>query len=227
MKKLNEAGTSNSGGKLLILIKMMNTEQLPLLYSFRRCPYAIRARLAIKISNKKVELREVNLSDKPKEMLERSAKGTVPVLVLTDGTVIDESRDIMIWALMQHDPQNWLPADLNDRRESNALIDFNDNEFKQHLDHYKYAARFPEQSVERYRQQAENFLQQLEQRLTKTDFLLNNAVSLADMAIFPFIRQFAFVDKNWFDQSQYLKCQTWLKTLLDTQIFADVMKKLP
>ena len=206
---------------------MKNAEQLPILYSFRRCPYAIRARLAIKISNVKIELREVKLSDKPKEMLECSAKGTVPVLKLPDGTVIDESRDIMTWALKQHDPQHWLPATLNDTQETNALIDLNDNEFKQHLDHYKYADRFPEQSIEHYRQQAEKFLQQLEEKLTKTDYLLNNTISLVDMAIFPFIRQFAFVDKSWFDQSQYVKCQAWLKTLLDGQLFTDVMKKSP
>lgn len=116
--------------------------ELPILYSFRRCPYAIRARLAIKVSNIEVELREVALSNKPKEMLACSPKGTVPVLVLADGIVIDESRDIMLWALTQNDPQNWLTSDKCIQKETSILIDTNDNEFKQHLDHYKYSDRF-------------------------------------------------------------------------------------
>jgi len=157
---------------------------IPILYSFRRCPYAIRARLAIKISGIKVELREILLKDKPKEMLEISPKGTVPVLLLPDDLVIDESREIMMWALTQNDPENWLES----IDKSNSLIDQNDNEFKPHLDHYKYADRFPEYSKENYREQTNAFLKQLDQRLNESRYLISDKISLADMAIFPFIR---------------------------------------
>lgn len=195
---------------------------LPILYSFRRCPYAIRARLAIKVSAIEVELREVLLADKPNEMLALSPKGTVPVLVLQDGSVIDESRDIMLWALCQNDPENWLQGNTG---EINNLIDWNDNEFKQQLDHYKYADRFPEFSCETYRQRGEGFLQELEKRLHRHLYLTANTVSMADMAIFPFIRQFAFVDKEWFDQSKYTKLKLWLEQMLASEIFSGVMIK--
>ena len=198
---------------------------IPILYSFRRCPYAIRARLAIKASNIQVELREVVLADKPKELLICSPKGTVPVLVLTDDTVIDESRDIMWWALTQQDPHNWLGSTDTQWDEMNHLIDINDTEFKQHLDHYKYADRFPEQSAECYRQQAESFLQQLEAKLRKNQYLMTDKISLADMAIFPFVRQFAFVDKKWFEQTEYKKLQIWLDNVLADKLFIEVMQK--
>ena len=198
---------------------------LPILYSFRRCPYAIRARLAIKVSKTEVELREVALAEIPGEMLSVSPKGTVPVLVLTDGTVIDESRDIMIWALKQNDPQNWLSKDKVIQEKTDQLINMNDNEFKQHLDHYKYADRFPEHPIEVYRQQGENFLLLLENRLSQHKYLTSNEVSLADMATLPFVRQFAYVNKEWFDQTRYLKLQAWLERLLATPLFNDVMKK--
>lgn len=201
--------------------------ELPILYSFRRCPYAIRARLAIKISNVQIEFREVLLADKPKEMLACSGKGTVPVLLLPDGNVIDESLDIMWWALRQHDPQNWLPDKPSKLDEINHLIEMNDTDFKQQLDHYKYAERFPEQSILTYRQQAEGFLQQLEKKLQQYSYLSGHSISLADMALLPFIRQFANVDKNWFYQTPYRKLQAWLDHLLDENLFRDVMKKYP
>ncbi|MBL4608262.1 MAG: glutathione S-transferase [Pseudomonadales bacterium] len=200
---------------------------LPILYSFRRCPYAIRTRLAVKSSGIHVALREVVLANKPKEMLACSPKGTVPVLQLVDGTVIDESRDIIMWALEQSDPQSWLPNHVHDEKETLRLIDCNDYEFKLYLDKYKYADRFPEQSIEYYRQQAEVFLRQLEDKLHNNLYLLGNDISLADIAIFPFIRQFAHVDKNWFDQSEYKKLQKWLAYFLALPLFNDVMKKYP
>ena len=198
---------------------------LPILYSFRRCPYAIRARLAIKVSNIKVQLREVILADKPKEMLACSSKGTVPVLQLADGTVIDESMDIMAWALTQHDPENWLPDSSARREEINCLIELNDTSFKQQLDYYKYSDRFPESTMQTYRQQAEGFLQQLEERLEQHLFLTGENPSLADMALLPFIRQFSNVDKTWFDQSPYIKLQVWLDSLLADRLFLEVMHK--
>lgn len=196
---------------------------LPILYSFRRCPYAIRARLALKVSQIQVELREVVLANKPPQMLDISPKGTVPVLQLQDGTVIEESRDIMLWALQKNDPQGWLLS-LDDGL---ALIDFNDNEFKQDLDHYKYADRFPDFPMVSYRKQGEVFLYSLEQKLLAWPYLLGENVSFVDMAIFPFIRQFAFVDKAWFDSSEYKKLQMWLQRLLDSELFSQVMLKLP
>lgn len=202
----------------------MKTE-FPVLYSFRRCPYAMRARLAIKVSNVQVELREVLLADKPEEMLACSAKGTVPVLQLPDGRVIDESLDIMHWALEQHDPDNWLTDDIPRQAEIDRLITLNDTEFKQHLDHYKYADRFPDHAMSFYRQQGEEFLKLLEEKLNQHAYLTGNTISLADMALLPFIRQFAHVDKTWFYQTPYKKLQAWLEHFLKDEVFLAVMKK--
>lgn len=201
--------------------------KLPILYSFRRCPYAIRARFAIKVSMIQVELREIKLADKPNEMLACSPKGTVPVLLMPNGDVIDESYDVMLWALNQSDPKKYLSHNLNIQNETNRLIDLNDGEFKKYLDLYKYADRFPEKSREYYRQQAEAFLMMLEANLNKTKFLLSDKIALIDIAIFPFVRQFAFVDKDWFDSSKYIKLQNWLRLMLETQLFHDVMQKIP
>ena len=143
---------------------------LPTFYSFRRCPYAIRARLAIKYSGITVELREVVLAAKPDEMLAHSAKGTVPVLILPDGTVIDESLDIMHWALSINDPEKWLPENNQLLQKTRHLIQINDGSFKEHLDHYKYATRFPEHSALHYRNQAGEFLQTLEDLLGESLF---------------------------------------------------------
>ena len=197
----------------------------PILYSFRRCPYAIRARMVLRYSDIKVELREVVLADKPAEMLMCSPKGTVPVLVPDKGDVIDESLDIMRWALAQNDPDGWAGENGEYWQQAQELIDINDNAFKQSLDQYKYADRFPEHPVSFYRQQAEVFIQQLEHRLSGQYFLLGKNISVADIAIFPFIRQFAFVDKAWFDQSEYRALQAWLKGLLELSLFVDIMQK--
>ena len=202
-----------------------NGSGLPLLYSFRRCPYAIRARLAIKVSGVQVQLREVLLADKPKEMLACSAKGTVPVLVLPDSGVIDESREIMVWALQQYDPSGWLPSDPEMQAQVDRLIDGNDGDFKRHLDQYKYADRFPEQPMEVYRQQAEEFVAQLERCLTAQRYLTGDRLTMADMAVLPFIRQFAAVDRAWFERADYYRLRTWLDELLATDLFASVMKK--
>jgi len=198
--------------------------QLPTLYSFRRCPYAIRARLAIKTSSVQVQLTEVSLRDKPPELLVISPKGTVPVLHLGD-QVIDESLDIMLWALDKHDPGNWLTPDGSSLDDALSLIRTNDETFKRHLDHYKYADRYPEHPMEHYRQQGEIFLDELNQRLVASSYLLSMKPSLADMAILPFIRQFANVDRNWFDQAPYPKLQRWLNDLLTSKLFEAVMKK--
>lgn len=198
---------------------------LPILYSFRRCPYAIRARLALKYSNIPVELREVVLADKPEEMLNASPKGTVPVLILTDGTILEESLDIMNWALSHNDPDNWLVKESIDKEITRQLINSNDGPFKQHLDHYKYAIRFPQHSAEYYREQANDYLNRLNSRLKGTGYLVGDKQTLADIAIFPFIRQFAFVDKQWFDDSPYHSLHAWLESMLRMKLFTDVMQK--
>ena len=198
---------------------------LPVLYSFRRCPYAMRARMALLYSSINLELREVLLKDKPSSMLAISAKGTVPVLLLPDSQVLDQSRDIMHWALAIDDPQQWLNEELLD--SINRLIDYNDNQFKTHLDQYKYWERYPAESQEFYRAQGEVFLALLEEHLDRQSYLLADRISMADIALFPFIRQFAFVDKNWFDQAPYPKLQIWLQGFLESPLFLATMKKLP
>lgn len=200
---------------------------LPVLYSFRRCPYAMRARLAVKYSGITVELREVILADKPEDMLHCSPKGTVPVLILPDGTIIDESLDIIRWALSINDPDHWQISDDTLATRAEQLIHTNDSSFKEHLDHYKYAARFPQHPAEHYRKQAEDFLQALEEQLNHHDFLFGNQITLPDIAIFPFIRQFAFVDKAWFDRTPFHHLQKWLAYLLDMELFTNIMQKYP
>ncbi len=206
----------------------------PVLYSYRRCPYAMRARMAIMASGLQVEQREIVFWDKPMEMLAASPKGTVPVLILPDGQVIDESRDIMLWALSQSDELNWLPSEKDGTfAEMISLIDVCDNEFKTHLDHYKYAERFPEELPEVYRLRGEDFLQTLEDLLAHShsvnSVLALNArhVSIADIAVFPFVRQFAHVDKQWFEQSAYTHLNKWLTQNLEAEYFTAIMKNRP
>lgn len=199
------------------------------LYSFRRCPYAMRARLAIVLAELKVELREIVLKNKPTQMLAISPKGTVPVLELveTDGSsrrVIEESRDILQWALEQHDPQAVLDVE---PASAQALIEQNDNEFKHWLDRYKYSDRYPELSQLEYRERGEVFLQVLETLLAKHRYLLGDTISSADIGIMPFVRQFAHVDQEVFYQLPYPHLQQWLRDWLQHPAFQQVMVKLP
>ena len=172
------------------------------------------------------ELREIELKNKPQAMLDVSPKGTVPVLVLEDGSVLDESLDVMYWALQLNQAQNerhdWLSTDT---KEYQALITENDGKFKYYLDRYKYADRYPEYSQSYYREQAEQFLQKLEHCLASQTYLSGEVVKFVDIAIFPFVRQFAFVDKNWFDNSRYVNLQRWLQSLLESELFLAVMEK--
>lgn len=197
---------------------------LPVLYSYRRCPYAMRARMALRYVDIAVEIREIALRDKPKEMLKLSPKATVPVLLLQDGTVIEQSLDIMYWALQHKDKDGWLAADSSMTQQ---LIAENDGSFKQVLDKYKYAIRFPEQSAEAYRVEGEVFLQKLETLLGQSQFLLKNQISLADIAIFPFIRQFSSVDNAWFETAPYPKLKVWLRNLVESELFVSIMEKQP
>jgi glutathione S-transferase len=204
----------------------MTSSTLAVLYSFRRCPYAMRARLAIANSHIALELREVVLRDKPQQLIDISPKATVPVLLLPDNTVIDESLDIMSWALKQNDPAHWFNSLSNEQKTlSQKLIANNDGDFKYYLDRYKYADRYPEHTQQHYRQQAEIFLVLLEQQLHQNGYLICNRITLADMAILPFIRQFAFADKVWFDQSPYPYIQAWLAELIESDLFQSIMAK--
>ena len=197
---------------------------LPVLYSFRRCPYAIRARLALRTAGVSVELREVVLRDKPADMLALSPKGTVPVLRLPDGTVLEQSLDIMRWALARHDPGALLST--GDPVEAQALIDANDGPFKALLDRYKYPERYPDRPRQAYRDEAMAWLLTLDERLSRTPQLLGPKPSLADLALLPFVRQFALVDADWFEQQapcQHLK--TWLHAWMCSALFDAVMVK--
>jgi glutathione S-transferase len=196
---------------------------LPILYSYRRCPYAMRARMALWAAQVQVELREVSLREKPQHLLQISPKATVPVLQLPDGTVLEQSLDIMNWALQQNDAQGWLNSETG---AASALISLNDGEFKQALDRYKYPDRYPEQSQLSYREQGEQFLQRLETALAGHRYLLGDAASIADVAIFPFIRQFAAVDSEWFAQSDYGNLRAWLAGWVESALFDEVMQKV-
>jgi len=199
----------------------------PILYSFRRCPYAMRARMAIACSGNSVELREVVLRNKPESLFGYSPKGTVPVLVLPDGEVIEQSIDIMHWALSGNDPRHCLyGADETALREAaDSLIHENDHQFKQYLDRYKYPDRYLENPMAHYREQGEVFLQRLEHHLQNHPYLLADRMTLADMSIAPFVRQFARVDEKWFEQTPYIHLQRWLKSIVDSPLFVSAMKQ--
>ena len=189
------------------------------LYSFRRCPYAMRARMALRYSGVPLSIVEVSLKAKPAEMLVASPKGTVPVLVCADGSVIEQSLDIMHWALARHDPDNWLQPGCA------ALIEENDTRFKVLLDRYKYAIRYPEHPMEYYRAQGAEFLQRLEDVLARSAYLAGPALSLADVALAPFVRQFAHVDRDWFEQAPHPRLNAWLERFLASELFSSVMRK--
>lgn len=200
---------------------------LPLLYSFRRCPYAIRARLALAQAGVALQTVEVDLKHKPAALLAVSPRATVPVLVLSTGQVLTESLDIMRWALAQHDPAGWLLSRQTERDE--YLIKTNDTAFKYWLDRYKYAERHPGQTCEHYRQQAvDGLLAPLEAALVSAGpWLGGGQPVLADAAIFPFVRQFAAVDPVWWRSSRLPVTQAWLQRWLASELFGRVMHKQP
>lgn len=195
------------------------------LYSFRRCPYAMRARMALRYSEVALDIVEVSLKNKPPQMLALSSKGTVPVLDL-DGRVIDESLEIMAWALAQHDPQNWrLLDDAAGQALTAELIAYNDQVFKIHLNRYKYAERYPQHPRAHYRAEGEVFLARLESLLQTRPFLAANHLSLADVALMPFVRQFAHVDRDGFAEAPYPRLQSWLQQFLESPLFVAIMAR--
>ena len=183
----------------------------------------MRARMALAASGAEVMLREVLLKDKPAELLAASPKATVPVLVLSDGRVVEESLDVMQWALEYRDPLNWLEGEALDSDWISAC----DGDFKHWLDRYKYAERYPEHAAEDYRQNAEAFIQKLEDQLSSTDWVGGDAANAVDVALFPFMRQFAGVDPSWWQQAPYPHVQQWLENWLNSALFSAIMAKYP
>lgn len=198
---------------------------LPILYSFRRCPYAMRARLALREVRAVCELREIVLRDKPKSMLAISSKGTVPVLECPDGKVVDESLDIMLWALNLGGPHCWLRPSSGSLSDTLALIERTEADLKVHLDKYKYAGKGKEEEALEHRILASKFLMELEHDLVGSPWLRGATKSLADVAIAPFVRQFANVDRTWFDSQPWPKLRSWLDAFLASPEFAAIMEK--
>tara|TARA_R110002072_G_scaffold9518_25_gene46030 strand:+ start:2672 stop:3334 length:663 start_codon:yes stop_codon:yes gene_type:complete len=194
----------------------MTSAAAPVLYSFRRCPYAMRARLALAVSGTRCELREVLLRDKPPSLLEASPKGTVPVMVLPDGSVLEESLDIMRWALGQNDPEGWLA------RGDAELIAICDGPFKRSLDKYKYAERDGTDALA-YRAEGMAFLEILDDRLAGQSQLSGQTRGFTDAAILPFVRQFVAVDRAWFDTQPLAHLRDWLDLHLASTLFGAIM----
>lgn len=205
--------------------KYFPVETTPVLYSFRRCPYCMRAHMALKYSGLKVELREVDLWDLPDEALAVSPEKTVPVLVTDNNHALDESWDIVKWAVQANDPDNWLGENNSLLLDAEMLIETNDFSFKNDLDHYKYADRHPEHPQQYYRQQGEEFLEELEEMLDEHRYLLADHLSIADIVVAPFIRQFSMVDSEWFAQAPYPLLRNWLTGLLASDLFCTALEK--
>ena len=198
---------------------------LPILYTFRRCPYAMRARMGLAYAGIDFQIREVDLKNKPKEMLEVSPKGTVPVLLFEDSSVLEESLDILLWSLSLRDPDGWKNHPVEVLSQMAELVTENDDVFKKHLDQYKYSDRFPAETKHTYRQRGEAFLEKLESRLTGSIFLFGANISYADVAIFSFIRQFSHVEPAWFQTAPYPCLRKWLAYFVDSDLYDSIMKK--
>ena len=198
-------------------------KNLPILYSFRGCPYAMRARMAIHISSQKCEIREVLLRDKPPSMLEYSSKGTVPVLVLQSGEVIDESLDVIDWALNLNDPDNWQRS--KDNEKTKELIKINDGEFKHHLDRYKYSKRYDNEDPEFHRKKCLSFIEKVNSELQNSKYIFDDAISYIDISLLPFIRQFRIADNEWFDELPYENVKSWLSNFLNSELLKSIMSK--
>jgi glutathione S-transferase len=187
----------------------------------------MRARLALRVAGQAVEHREIELKNKPAAMLQASPKGTVPVLVLTDGAMLEQSLDIMRWALERHDPEAWLPADPASRAGIWALIAQNDGEFKHHLDRYKYPHRYGLTDGVAHRDLGHEFLNHLQEQIALHGFLGGPRFGLADAAILPFVRQFAHTDKAWFAQQNWPALAQWLSDFEASEAYTQVMEKHP
>lgn len=203
-----------------------NNSQLPVLYSFRRCPYAMRARMALVYSGVQCVLREVELKNKPQSLLEYSPKGTVPVMVLPDGSIVEESLDLVNYALNFNDPSGLLAVNDEVSKDIESLIDKNDTDFVKWLTRYKYFERFPEQSQTEYLNIIqENYFNNFETRLSSHSYIAADQRTKADIVLVPFVRQFALADKEYFYNSKYTKIIAWLDEFLSEPNFEIVMQK--
>ena len=187
----------------------------------------MRARLVLAETGIKVSLREVVLRDKPADMLEKSPKGTVPVLVLSDGTVIDESEDVIRWAIAEQDPSGWAPKSTDEHATLDALFAENDGEFKTHLDRYKYANRYEGAVASEHRAGGMVFIKELEACLNETPYLAGASFGLADAIVAPFVRQFANTDRTWFDAQDLPAMHKWLGDFIESVRFKAIMHKYP
>ncbi len=203
----------------------MTTELPPILYSFRRCPYAMRARLSLFARGIACCIREVQLKNKPQEMLDLSPKGTVPVMHLPDASVIDESLDIMIWAMQQETCHPNISSILYPSEEMLALIQTIDGPFKHNLDRYKYENRYEGAVAKEHRNQNIETLEHLNGLLISNQYLFGDEISFADIAIAPFVRQFANTDKTWFHETSFTALITWLDRFCNSGLFEAVMTK--
>ncbi len=219
-RQINHIGTPQRQERLAELLPT----DAPVLYSFRRCPYAMRARMALLVSGIRCEMREIALSQKPEGMLAASPKGTVPVLVLKD-RVIDQSLDIMHWALGQNDPQNWSTRNTPFDEEALVLVSQCDEEFKRNLDRYKYPNRYDLPSGLAHREAGAVYLMQLNVRLTHTPYLMGSSFTWVDAAIAPFVRQFARTDRDWFDAQNWPALKIWLENFENSEAYSTVMHK--
>jgi glutathione S-transferase len=201
---------------------------VPILYSLQHCPFAMRARMALLMAKQEVLLRAVVTKDKPREMLKISPKGTVPILILGDGTIIDESLNIMTWALKQNDPKDLLFQNQPEiYPKMLSLISVCDNEFRISLSAYKYGSRYHQPNEVELRRACELFIKQTEVLLQNNDYIFGNKLSLADLAILPNIRQFVNVDKKWFRHANYPCLTKWLENLMQSPLFTKAMRKYP
>jgi len=199
-----------------------SAQKKPFLFSYRRCPYAMRARMSLSINGIEFDVYEISLRDKPKEMLELSPKGTVPVLIYKD-LILDESLDIMNWAKENNNVS--LKINSVDYDLEKKIIEINDGEFKEKLDLYKYTSHQESELKEKYRYYCEGFIKTLDLRLKNHDYLLSNNLGYLDIAIFPFIRQFINVDLNWFEDSSYENLKVWIEKISKSELFKKIMQK--
>ena len=197
----------------------------PIFYSFLGCPFCLRAHMALKYAEQKIILRKVELSNLPAEALAVSAHATVPSLVINEHEYLDESWDIVKWAVQQHDPENWLGNENEYLQDAEMLVETNDYSFREDLKKYKNPDDYPEYPVEYYQLRGAEFLEELDEMLGENQFLLASHITIADIAVFPLVREFAMVDKAWFDKTPYSKVQSWLTHIIETDWFQDAMQK--
>jgi glutathione S-transferase len=199
-------------------------KSLPFLFSYRRCPYAMRARMVLIYANIDFELIEISLKSKPPEMLNLSPKGTVPVLII-DEQIIDESMDIIDWALNQNPNIEINTQRPQEKQLAQEIIKENDTSFKKALDAYKYSIQYPKKNIDQLFKETNVFLDYLETKLSRTSFLVNDHLTFVDIAVFPFVRQLVNVNKERFLKLNLKGVEKWLKVLIDSNLFKNSMKK--